>query len=256
VDDRSFRFVGPQFLHLCLLQEGRSTEALSAIEEAARAGGGGPLSGRARVQAAHVLLEAGEPERALQQANEARVAGEGNYGEWAGLYFASLAEERLGKRSEADRFAEELRANAEALPTEKEKRRYHHLRGELLLSRGDTRGAIAELETAVSTLPARGLGGPTNGAQHVPIWFSLSMAYLAAGDDRQAEKWLERVVSSTTERTLWPILYVRSFYHLAKIHEKRGDTQKSKEYFRRFFDFWKDGDLDRGLVEEARLAVE
>jgi hypothetical protein len=30
---------------------------------------------------------------------------------------------------------------------------------------------------------------------------------------------------------------------------------KSKEYYQKFFDHWKDGDLDRGLVEEARLAL-
>jgi serine/threonine protein kinase/tetratricopeptide (TPR) repeat protein len=256
VDDPFFRFIGSNFLSFCLLQQGRSAEGLAAAEEAARAAGGsGRFSARAYINGAHILLERGEPEEALRQANEARIAGEGNYGEWAGLFFASLAEERLGKRSEADRFAEELRTNADALPTEKEKRRYHHLRGELLLSRGDARGAIEELEEAAATLPARGLPGPRNVAQHVPIWFSLASAYRAAGQDDLAEKWYGRIVSSTTERMFWPIPYVRSFYYLAKIHEERGDTAKAKEYFRRFFDFWKDGDLDRGLVEEARLAL-
>jgi eukaryotic-like serine/threonine-protein kinase len=254
VDDPFFRFVGPNLLSQCLLQQGRSAEAVSAAETAS-AGGTGSFSGRAHVLAAHILLERGELERALQHANEARVAGKGNYGEWAGLFFASLAEERLGKRSEADRFAEELRTNAEALPTEKEKRRYHHLEGELLLSRGDARGAIAELENSASTLPARGFGGPTNVSQHVPVWFSLASAYYAAGEDEQARQWFEKIVSSTSERVVWPIPYVRSFYWLAKIHEKRGEREKSKEYFQRFLDFWKEGDLDRGLVEEARLAI-
>jgi tetratricopeptide (TPR) repeat protein len=256
VDEPFFRFIGSQFLSLSLLQQGRSAEALSAAEEATRATGGpGPFSGRAHVNAAHILLERGEPERALRHASEARIAGEGNYGEWAGLFFAALAEERLGKGPEADRFAEELRTNANALPTEKEKRRYHHLRGELLLSRGDVRGAIEELEKAASTLPARGLGGPTNVPQHVPIWYRLASAYRAAGQDDLAEKWYGRIVSSTSERTFWQIPYVRSFYYLAKIHEERGDREKAREFFQRFFDCWKDGDLDRDLVEEARLAL-
>ena len=256
VDEPFFRFIGSQLLSLSLLQQGRSAEALSAAEEATRATGGpGPFSGRAHVNAAHILLERGEPERALRHASEARIAGEGNYGEWAGLFFAALAEERLGKGPEADRFAEELRTNANALPTEKEKRRYHHLRGELLLSRGDARGAIEELEKAAATLPARGFGGPTNVPQHVPVWFSLASAYRAAGQDDLAERWYGRVVSSTTERTFWQIPYVRSFYYLAKIHEERGDREKAREFFQRFFDCWRDGDLDRDLVEEARLAL-
>jgi tetratricopeptide (TPR) repeat protein len=255
--DRFLRFIGPAFLTMCLLQQGRSAEALSAAEEAAEAGGGGgQLTGRAHVQAAHILMERGEPQRALAHANKARAAGEGNYGEWAGLFFASLAEERQGLRPEADRLAEELRANAEALPTEKEKRRYHHLKGELRLSRGDARGAIAELESAAATLPPRGLPGPTNVAQHVPVWFSLASAYIAAGEDEQAEKWLARIVSSTSERTVWPVLYVRSLYSLAKVHQRRGDTAKAREYFQRFHDAWKDGDLARDQVNEARLALE
>ncbi len=256
VDDPFFRFAGLQLLSMSLLQRGRSAKALSAIEEAAGVSGEpGRFSARAHVLAAHILFERGDPEGALRHANEARTAWEGNYGEWAGLFFASLAEERLGRSGQADRFAEELRTNAEALPTEKEKRRYHHLKGELLLSRGDARGAIAELEKASSTLPARGVGGPTNLPQHLPVWFSLASAYLAAGEDEQARKWFEEVASRTTEQRFWPIPYVRSFYHLAKIHGKRGDTVKSKEYFQRFLDFWKDGDIDRELVEEASLAL-
>jgi serine/threonine protein kinase/tetratricopeptide (TPR) repeat protein len=252
VDEPFFRFVGSQLLGFSLLHQGRSTEALSAMEEAARATGGpGPFSGRAHVSAAHILLERGEPEPALRHASEARVAGEGNFGEWTGLFFAALAEERLGKPGEADRFAEELRMNADALPTEKEKRRYHHLRGELLLARGDARAALEELQKAASTLPARGLPGPTNVPQHVPVWFSLASAHLAVGEDERAEEWFQKVVSSTTERTFWAIPYVRSFYYLAKIHEKRGDTAKAREYFQRFFDFWRDGDIDRERVEEA-----
>ena len=183
------------------------------------------------------------------------MVGEGNFGEWAGLFFAALAEEQLGRSAEADRLAEELRTNAEALPTEKEKRRYHHLKGELLRSRGDALEAIEELEKASSTLSPRGSGDPTNLAQHVPVWFGLASAYLSAGKDEQARKTFEEIVSRTTEQRFWPIPYVRSFYHLAKIHEKKGDSEKSKEYFRRFFDFWKDGDFDRDRVEEARLAA-
>jgi tetratricopeptide (TPR) repeat protein len=256
VDDPVFRFYGSELLAMSLLQRGRTAEALSVVEESSLASAGsGRSRGRAHILAAHILMERADSDGALRYANEARVAGEGNFGEWAGLFFAALAEEQLGRSAEADRLAEELRTNAEALPTEKEKRRYHHLKGELLLSRGDASGAIEELEKASSTLRPRGSGDPTNLAPHVPVWFSLASAYLAAGEDEQARKWFEEVASRTTEQRFWPIPYVRSFYHLAKIHEKRGDKEKSKEYFQRFLDFWKDGELDRDRVEEARLAL-
>jgi cytochrome c-type biogenesis protein CcmH/NrfG len=47
-----------------------------------------------------------------------------------------------------------------------------------------------------------------------------------------------------------------AIYYLAKIHEKQGDPAKARENFQRFFDFWKEGDIDRALVEEARIALE
>lgn len=45
--------------------------------------------------------------------------------------------------------------------------------------------------------------------------------------------------------------YVRSFFFLGQIAEKRGDRAKAKEYFGRFVSLWKDGDLDRDRVKEA-----
>ena len=58
---------------------------------------------------------------------------------------------------------------------------------------------------------------------------------------------------STTEHILAPIPYVRSFYFLGKIHEERGEMDEARKYYRRFVEFWGDGDLDRDPVEEARM---
>ncbi len=87
--------------------------------------------------------------------------------------------------------------------------------------------------------------------QHVPIWYDLASAYLRAGNDDRAIHWFEQIVESTTERMYWPIPYVRSFYFLAKIHEKQGETEKARAYYQRFYDFWKDGDMDLEGVEET-----
>ncbi len=87
--------------------------------------------------------------------------------------------------------------------------------------------------------------------QHVPVWFSLATAYLTAGEEEKAAERFYHITESTTEHIFWPIPYVRSFYFLGKIHENRGELDKAREYYRRFVDFWKDGDMDRKRVEEA-----
>jgi tetratricopeptide (TPR) repeat protein len=87
---------------------------------------------------------------------------------------------------------------------------------------------------------------------HVHIWYSLASAYLAAGQEDQAAEWFGRIIESSIERNMSPIKYVRSFYFLGKIHENRGEMEKAREYYRRFYEYWKDGDLDRDRVEEAR----
>jgi tetratricopeptide (TPR) repeat protein len=172
--------------------------------------------------------------------------------EWQGLYFASLAQARLGRAEEAEKTAEELRRKAEALPSEREKRRYYHLMGELALSRGDTARALEQLRRAEALLPPRGFPGPVGPPQHVPIWYSLGSAYLAAGEELNAAEWFRRVAESANEHIEWPILYVRSFYFLGKIHEARGEKEKARDYYRRFVDYWKDGELDRPRLDEAR----
>ena len=49
-----------------------------------------------------------------------------------------------------------------------------------------------------------------------------------------------------------PVEFVRSFYFLGKINENRGDMEKAREYYRRFYEYWKDGDMDRERVDEAK----
>jgi serine/threonine protein kinase/tetratricopeptide (TPR) repeat protein len=201
--------------------------------------------------APHVLLEQGDAERALELAEKAQTVGRGDVPEWAGLFYASLAQAKLGRKNESERTAEKLRREAYALPTEKEKRRHEHLLGCLALERGDISSAIEHLEKAQSMLTPRGFIEGVQIPQHAPIWFSLASAYLSAGDNDRAAEWFERITESTTERFWWPIPYVRSFYFLGKIHENRSEMEKAREHYRRFYEYWKDGDIDRERIEEA-----
>ena len=74
---------------------------------------------------------------------------------------------------------------------------------------------------------------------------------MASGDEESASRWFRRITELTTERLNWPIPYVRCFYFLGKIHENRGEMEKAREYYRRFYEYWKDGDFDRERVGEA-----
>ena len=91
-----------------------------------------------------------------------------------------------------------------------------------------------------------------NQHEHVPIWFALARSYMESGDDERAAEWFRSIIESTAERVAWPVPYVRSFYFLGKIHENRGETETAREYYGRFYEYWKDGDLDRERVEEAK----
>ena len=205
--------------------------------------------------AAHVLLEWGKSARAIEEARVARREDEGNFSEWEGLFLTALAQSKLNRWDEAKATAEELAKKTESIPTDKEKRRHHHLLGEMALARGDVGVAVDELEQAQSMLSPRGIRFRYRLPSHVPIWYSLARAYLAAGDEDKAAEWFERITESTTERLWWPIPYVRSFYFLGKIYEKKGNELKARESYRRFYEYWKDGDLDRERVADAEKMI-
>jgi hypothetical protein len=90
----------------------------------------------------------------------------------------SVAQARLGKSTDAEKTGEEFQRRTESLLTEKGKRRYHYMVGELALARGETARAVEERKQAASMLTARGFSAPRD-SHHVPIWFSLASALLS-----------------------------------------------------------------------------
>ena len=81
------------------------------------------------------------------------------------------------------------------------------------------------------------------------------MPYLDAHDDPQAQSRFERIVTSGLLRAGDPLPFVRSLYLLGQIHERKGDRAKAAEYYRRFVQYWGDGDIDRERVADARKKV-
>jgi DNA-binding winged helix-turn-helix (wHTH) protein/tetratricopeptide (TPR) repeat protein len=242
---------------LTQLFRGQSRESLESLERALRVyKDPDPYGALVRNALAHVLMECGQLDEALEQSRLAVTEGEGGSGEFGGLFYKGLAQVRSGQTTDALEAAERLQQRAKQIPSDREIRRCHHLAGEVALSEGEAGKAIVELTKAEALLPARGSSGSRFGPpQHVPIWFSLGRAYWEAGERPKAVYWFQRIVECGRERILWPILYVRSFYYLGKYHESRGEDPEALHYYRRFLDFWKDGDIDRARVAEVVSAV-
>ncbi len=254
-NDPSIRSRAMRMLATSRLHHGQHGMALEHLDRAVRAH---PSPGYSASVIYNIVagaqLAKGNAAQALPLAEQARKEGKGHFPEWEGLFYSAFAQAKLGRTDEARKTAEDLRSRTAALPTSKETRRYHHLLGMLALVEGDSLRAIEELERAVSMLPARGLHyyPRVEHPNHVPIWCALGRAYMEEGDAGHALIWFRRVSEAGTERLWWPVQYVRSFYFLGKICQQQGDMEKAREHYRRFYEYWKDGDLDRDRVEEAR----
>jgi tetratricopeptide (TPR) repeat protein len=134
-------------------------------------------------------------------------------------------------------------------PSPRDRRRALLLDGSLAIFEGDTSTAIAKLQEAVAMLPVSLF---PQDSDHVQTWYLLAWAYLEAGDRAEAGRWADRIAESGALRINFPIQYIRSLYLLGEIHEEQGEAEKAREYYQRFYDYWKDGDIDREKVEEVK----
>jgi pentatricopeptide repeat protein len=249
--DPYWKWLGPIDLAIGELLAGKSTEALSLVEMSATSQGprGSTETGLSRGFAAATLLALGRPTEALKQAQRGLDDGRGGDAEWGSMYYVALAQSTLGKASDAAKTLDALTAKADAWPGQNQKRSVHDLMGVLALDRRDAARAVDEGRQADTMLRPRGPWDAV--APQVPIWFHFASALLAAGSDAEAATRFQRIVDST-ERVYYPIEYVRSFYFLGQIAERRGDQDKAREYYQRFVSYWGDGDIDRDRVAVAR----
>ena len=239
-----------------LTYRGRTAAALASFDEAVRARPApGPFSALARCWKAELLLQRGEADRALAEARRAVEEGRGEFPRLKGLALAALAEQRLRRPAAAAAIEETLRQEWRSRPNRVEERQVEHLAGLLALDRGDAEAALRALERAESLLPPEGIEIHWHVyPDHVPIWYALGEAALAAGRGGEARGWFERVANAA-ERVEQPVPYVRSFYFLGRIRERSGEADEARRSFERFLRFWADGDVDRERVDEARRAV-
>lgn len=201
---------------------------------------------------ARLALQVGRAEEALVAAESAQRQGPGDWPELEGLFLAALAHQALGHLEAADDIVETLQKRSTQMPNAVQRRQLHHLAGRLALARGEPEQASRELEQAAELLPPRGFWFHWHILpDHVPLWYALGEAESAAGRPERAVEFFRRVAESGAEHLEHPVLFVRSFYHLGRLYEALGDTERSAEAYGRFGDFWHDGDLDRAEIERV-----
>ena len=239
------------------LYRGRTRDALKAYEAALGSLGpkGSVNSAGVRNAIAALLLEHGQAADALAQSRRALDDARGAGPEpTQSSTLAARAANRLGRKSDTDGFVEGLTRQANELPSDQLKRNLYTLHGQLALDRRDADTAIRSIKQAEAIAIANTFGSNGLGA-NAGIWFVGGFAYLAAGNLAEAATRFERIVSSGAQRALTPIEFVRSFYYLGQINEKQGNRDKARENYRKFLEYWKDGDIDRDKVADAQKKV-
>jgi len=108
----------------------------------------------------------------------------------------------------------------------------------------------------IAAIASARLGEPTRAREladafRTVIWYAIANAHREAGNIGEATMWYERIVNSKEERIFEPVRYVRSFYFLGKLREERGYEEDALVAYERFFDLWKDGEMDRERIREV-----
>ena len=244
------KFYGGRLVATTELYKGSYTPVIESIDAFLAAGDerfkNQPISYKARV-----LLDVGDNDGA----REAALTIEGpddryDSGQQA-RRIAAIASARLGEPTRARELAEAFREHMKPTFGPGPERMLQLLEGELALALGDFASAIAHLNEAESMLPPRGVEG-----LHTVVWYAIASAHREAGNIGEATMWYERIVNSTEERIFEPVRYVRSFYFLGKLREERGYEEEALAAYERFFDLWKDGEMDRERIREVERKLD
>ena len=256
--DESRRWNGALIHYVASLYQGKSAEAQQWAERAATAyKAPGNFSANARTAEAQVYLAQGRTDLAVNASARAVAEGKGTLNERAALITYANVLATAGRQGDAAAAIASLKSLSEPLAPERDARGVNLAQGFTAFARGDHAAAIRALTDAQAALTPR-MANPTVatvGSQHVLIWATLGQALFDAGRAAEALPWFERVATSGTEHIRQPIPYVRSFYFLGRIYELQGNAAKSREAYKRFVGYWKDGDLDRDRVAEAQRKI-
>jgi len=238
--------------NLCLLYiaQGRFKKVLEVCEQrlalAEKAGESSWAEG-AYISMSDALRAFGDLSGALKYAEEAlKVAGipDDLDGLRSGLWTKGKAQAKMNDIPGALKTAEELRKLLEGSPIKDTT--YPDLLARIELARGNYKAAIAAAEKPLSMWP------PSDPRIPAHYYEPLASAHFEKGDLDAARSVYEKILALTTGRFDGGDVYVRSFYMLGIIAEKKGDKTVAIERYSKFLDLWKDADPGIPEVEDAR----
>jgi len=203
----------------------------------------------------YLYIRSGQPEKALKGLDEGwnnAVSADDRFLQIRVLHAKGLALVQMGSLDEALSTASELNDLVQEWINKKDIRLYHHLLGLIEFEKGELSKALNSLETAYDLLYAPNDAQPE---YHSLFLYSLTQAYIKAGDLDKAEDVCLKIVSLARGRLQSGDLYAKSFYVLGEIYEQKGLEGKSREYYEKFLDLWSDADPDLPEVDEARQSL-
>ena len=253
--DETRKWFGALTQYALTMFHGRSTEGvLWAGRIASAYKTPGQRSANGHQLAAAAWLARGQADKAVAAMAQAAADAKGSIAQPVALVRQAWALSAAGRRQEAEAVVAALASSADPVDRVRDGRDLASARGLVALARGDAAAAIKPLQEAAAALTPRA-GNVVARSPHLLIWSSLGQALLEAGRPGEALPWFEKVAASGHEHLREPIEFVRSFYFLGRIHEQQGDLNKSREAYRRFVGYWKDGDLDRDRIAEAQRKI-
>ena len=227
---------------------GRTAAAIKHLQTAVEDQGAGGSSESAlhRTVIAEILRARGETAAAIAEASRAIADARGRLSAMEGL--------QQGAMAGSPDIAAELRRVAATLPAGSDKASPLLTDAVVAVNRGEHTRALEllrdfEQQVAPGVVAAGALLSIRQPRTLLEFW--RGRAELGAGNDAAAATHFERVVSSGYGHLFSQIEYVRSLYYLGQIAERKGDSAKARENYRKFVSYWKDGDIDRDKVTEA-----
>jgi eukaryotic-like serine/threonine-protein kinase len=235
------------------LYRGRTADALEAHRRAVEQAPEGALASFAKFNLAGLYLELHKPRLLLDLAAEMEKEAEDDT-QRAGIQLISATAAAIaGDTEDARRRLDKARALMPDHSLPQWQRESTLIESLIASQRGQPAEALAHLQAVEHELPA---WSADMYSRHAQTWYYLGEAFLELKDDASAADYFQKLEKAGYLRIHSPIPFIRSLYRLGQIHERAGDAEKARDYYRRFLGYWVDGDIDLEAVAAARRFVQ